>query len=79
MTNNEYEKACVEAALRPTDNGESEIACLDTMIQYYANKVDRLMEQRRELINRFNLNKGRAISDDFDGDYRNGDFYEGAE
>lgn len=58
MTNNEYEKACVEAALRPTDNGESEIACLDTMIQYYANKVDRLMEQRSELINRFNLNKG---------------------
>lgn len=74
MTNNEYEKACVEPA-----TGESEIAWIDTRIEYHLRQVDNLMERRRELISRFNMNKGRAISDDFDGDYRNGDFYEGAE
>lgn len=74
MTNNEYEKACVESA-----TGESEIAWIDTHIEHHLRQVDNLMERRRELISRFNMNKGRAISDDFDGDYRNGDFYERAE
>lgn len=74
MTNNEYEKLSVESA-----TGESEIAWIDAHIEHHLRQVDKLMERRRELINRFNLNKGRAISDDFDGDYRNGDFYEGAE
>lgn len=74
MTNNEYEKACVESA-----TGESEIAWIDTHIEHHLRQVDNLMGRRRELISRFNMNKGRAISDDFDGDYRNGDFYEGAE
>ena len=74
MTNNEYEKACVESA-----TGESEIAWIDTHIEHHLRQVDNLMERRRELISRFNMNKGRAISDDFDGGYRNGDFYEGAE
>ena len=74
MTNNDYEKACVESA-----TGESEIAWIDTHIEHHLRQVDNLMERRRELISRFNMNKGRAISDDFDGDYRNGDFYEGAE
>ncbi len=74
MTNNEYEKLSVESA-----TGESEIAWIDVHIEHHLRQVDNLMERRRELINRFNLNKGFAISDDFDGDYRNGDFYEGAE
>ena len=74
MTNNEYEKLSVESA-----TGESEIAWIDTHIEHHLRQVDNLMERRRELISRFNMNKGRAISDDFDGDYRNGDFYEGAE
>lgn len=74
MTNNEYEKMMVEAAL-----GKEQIRLLDIEIKRHAQLVDSLMERRRELINRFNLNKGCAISDDFDGDYRNGDFYEGAE
>ncbi|MFW2828232.1 hypothetical protein [Escherichia coli] len=74
MTNNEYEKACVESA-----TGESEIAWIYTHIEHHLRQVDNLMERRRELISRFNMNKGCAISDDFDGDYRNGDFYEGAE
>lgn len=55
MTNNEYEKACVESA-----TGESEIAWIDTHIEHHLRQVDNLMERRRELINRFNLNKGGA-------------------
>ncbi len=74
MTDREYEKMMVEAAL-----GKEQIRLLDIEIKHHAQLVDNLMERRRELINRFNLNKGRTISDDFDGDYRNGDFYEGAE
>lgn len=53
MTNNDYEKACVEAA-----TGESEIAWIDANIESHLRQVDKLMERRRELINRFNLNKG---------------------
>lgn len=62
MTNNEYEKMMVEAALRPTDNGktkESEMlrAC-DVYIDSLEKSLDIARERRRELINRFNLNKG---------------------
>ena len=53
MTNNEYEKACVESA-----TGESEIAWIDAHIEHHLRRVDKLMERRRELINRFNMNKG---------------------
>ncbi|QQV88097.1 hypothetical protein [Escherichia phage phiWAO78-1] len=55
MTNNEYEKLSVGAA-----TGESEIAWIDANIEHYLRQVDILMERRRELINRFNLNKGDA-------------------
>ena len=55
MTNNDYEKACVE-----TVTGESETAWIDTHIEHHLRQVDKLMERRRELINRFNLNKGDA-------------------
>lgn len=74
MTNNEYEKLSVESA-----TGESEIAWIDARIEHHLRQVDVLMERRRELINRFNLNKPAPTNDNFDGDYRNGDFYEGAE
>lgn len=53
MTNNEYEKACVKHA-----TGESEIAWIDARIEHHLRQVDKLMGRRRELINRFNLNKG---------------------
>ena len=43
MTNNEYEKACVESA-----TGESEIAWIDTHIEHHLRQVDNLMERRRE-------------------------------
>lgn len=79
MTDRDYEKMMVEAANGKTQNAKAEIGILDKRIEEQARYLDRLMERRRELINRFNLNKGCAISHDFDGDYRNGDFYEGAE
>lgn len=74
MTNNEYEKLSVEA-----ETGQAWLKGADEMIEHLEKQLAEWQEHRRELINRFNLNKGRAISDDFDGDYRNGDFYEGAE
>lgn len=55
MTDREYEKMMVEAAL-----GKEQIRLLDIEIKHHAQLVDTLMERRRELINRFNLNKGDA-------------------
>lgn len=78
MTDREYEKMMVEAVNNGVDIGHV-MHVLNTKIAVAEQMVESLYETRRELINRFNLNKGRAISDDFDGDYRNGDFYEGAE
>lgn len=78
MTDREYEKMMVEAVNGGVDIGHV-MRVLNTKIAVAEQMVESLYESRRELINRFNLNKGRAISDDFDGDYRNGDFYEGAE
>lgn len=78
MTNNEYEKMMVEAVNSGVDVSHV-MYVLNTKIAVAEQMVESLYETRRGLINRFNLNKGCAISDDFDGDYRNGDFYEGAE
>ena len=78
MTDREYEKMMVEAVNGGVDIGHV-MHVLNTKIAVAEQMVESLYETRRELINRFNLNNGRAISDDFDGDYRNGDFYEGAE
>ncbi|WPK33145.1 hypothetical protein [Escherichia phage AV104] len=78
MTDREYEKMMVEAV-----NGGIDIShvmhVLNTKIAVAEQMVESLYETRRELINRFNLNKPAPTNDDFDGDYRNGDFYEGAE
>lgn len=78
MTDRDYEKMMVEAVNSGVDISHV-MYVLNTKIAVAEQMVESLYETRRELINRFNLNKGRAISDDFDGDYRNGDFYEGAE
>lgn len=58
MTDREYEKMMVEAANGKTQNAKAEIGILDKRIEEQARYLDRLMERRRELINRFNLNKG---------------------
>ncbi len=78
MTDREYEKMMVEAVNSGVDIRHV-MHVLNTKIAVAEQMVESLYETRRELINRFNLNKGRTIPDDFDGDYRNGDFYEGAE
>ena len=78
MTDRDYEKMMVEAVNGGVDIGHV-MHVLNTKIAVAEQMVESLYETRREIINRFNLNKGRAVSDDFDGDYRNGDFYEGAE
>lgn len=78
MTDREYEKMMVEAV-----NGGAGIGhvmhVLNTKIAVAEQMVESLCETRRELISRFNLNKPAPTNDNFDGDYRNGDFYEGAE
>lgn len=58
MTDREYEKMMVDAANGKTQNAKAEIGILDKRIEEQARYLDRLMERRRELINRFNLNKG---------------------
>nr|UVX59553.1 MAG: hypothetical protein [Bacteriophage sp.] len=60
MTDREYEKMMVDAANGKTQNAKAEIGILDKRIEEQARYLDRLMERRRELINRFNLNKGDA-------------------
>lgn len=78
MTDREYEKMMVEAVNGGADIGHV-MYVLNTKIAVAEQMVESLYETRRELINRFNLNKPAPTNDNFDGDYRNGDFYEGAE
>ena len=78
MTDREYEKMMVEAVKGGVDISHV-MHVLNTKIAVAEQMVESLYETRRELINRFNLNKPAPTNDDFDGDYRNGDFYEGAE
>ncbi|MBC9813955.1 hypothetical protein H9Y05_15870 [Crocinitomicaceae bacterium CZZ-1] len=58
MTNNEYEKMMVEAA-----NGRFKIEAVDAQIEAHQAVPDYLNEHRRELINRYDLNK---CAHDFD-------------
>lgn len=53
MTDREYEKACVESA-----TGQAWIKGADEMIEHLEKQLAEWQEHRRELINRFNLNKG---------------------
>lgn len=53
MTDREYEKACVEAA-----TGQAWLKGADEMIEHLEKQLAEWQEYRRELINRFNLNKG---------------------
>ena len=53
MTNNEYEKACVESA-----TGIAWLKGADEMIEHLEKQLAEWQEYRRELISRFNLNKG---------------------
>ena len=53
MTDREYEKLFVEAA-----DGKFKVEAIDAQIKAHQSAIDYLNERRRELINRFNLNKG---------------------
>ncbi|WDS50994.1 hypothetical protein SeF1_072 [Salmonella phage SeF1] len=52
MTDREYEKMMVEAA-----NGRFKIEAVDAQIEVHQAALDYLNEYRRELINRYDLNK----------------------
>uniref|UniRef100_A0A9E8GBE0 Uncharacterized protein n=5 Tax=Viruses TaxID=10239 RepID=A0A9E8GBE0_9CAUD len=52
MTDREYEKMMVEAA-----NGRFKIEAVDAQIEAHQAALDYLNEYRRELINRYDLNK----------------------
>ncbi|WII71725.1 hypothetical protein QJS83_14765 [Bdellovibrio sp. 22V] len=69
MTNEEIQQAAARVHLADIDD---EIKALEKRL---ANR----QEARRELINRYNLNKCKPRDDSWDGDYRSGDFYEDAE
>ncbi|EGU3042533.1 hypothetical protein H7W84_004301 [Salmonella enterica] len=58
MTDREYEKMMVEAA-----NGRFKIEAVDAQIEAHQAALDYLNEYRRELINRYDLNK---CTHDFD-------------
>ena len=64
MTDREYEKMMVEAVDGGVDIGHV-MYVLNTKIAVAEQMVESLYETRRELINRFNLNKGdtNAIDD----------------
>lgn len=57
MTDREYEKMMVEAVNGGADIGHV-MYVLNTKISVAEQMVESLYETRRELINRFNLNKG---------------------
>lgn len=59
MTDREYEKMMVEAVNGGVDVGHV-MHVLNTKIAVAEQMVESLYETRRELINRFNLNKGGA-------------------
>ncbi|EJW5798241.1 hypothetical protein OCJ83_004455 [Salmonella enterica] len=58
MTNQEYEKACVTAAgAADFFEGEHKLQQCDKAITVLEEAITRLQEERREIINRYNLNK----------------------
>ena len=63
MTDREYEKMMVEAVNSGVDIGLV-MHVLNTKIAVAEQMVESLYETRRELINRFNLNKVSGIGDE---------------
>lgn len=73
MTNAEYEKASLQAVI-----GKRKLQAVDAKIAETERAMAVLHEQRREIVNQYDLNKNPVVDDSFDGDFRNIDFYEGA-
>lgn len=58
MTNPEYEAACITAAkVYDRFEGEHKLKQLDEIIAQAEATLARLQEQRREIVNQYNLNK----------------------
>ncbi|MEG2376840.1 MAG: hypothetical protein RSC43_00630 [Clostridia bacterium] len=59
MTNAEYEKLCVDSARKTTKEVAAEaVKNLDEKIKDAEKALQHLQEARRELVNRYDLNKG---------------------
>lgn len=58
MTNTEYEKSCVTAAQQAARfEGEHKLEQHDRAIAVLEDSLKRLQEERREIVNRYSLNK----------------------
>lgn len=58
MTNAEYEKLCVDSARKATEEVAAEaVKNLDEKIKDAEKALQQLQEARRELVNRYDLNK----------------------
>lgn len=60
MTNYDYEKASVEAALGPR-----KLAAVDAKITETEQALVYLLHQRREIVNQYDLNKKKVCEHDF--------------
>jgi len=60
MTNTEYERACINAVDSTQSEGERKLAFLDREIAILESTMVDLLHARREIINRYNLNKGHV-------------------
>lgn len=64
MTNSEYENACITAAAEPCHTyGLNKLASYDSKIAEVEKTLAGLQEGRREVINRYDLNKAVAVVD----------------
>lgn len=62
MTNAEYEKSCVTAAQQAARfEGEHKLEQCDKAIAVLEASLKRLQEERREIVNRYSLNKCEHI------------------
>lgn len=64
MTNAEYEKLCVDSARKTTKEVAAEaVKNLDEKIKDAEKALQHLQEARRELVNRYDLNKCHHVPD----------------
>ena len=79
MTNDEYEKLCVDSARKTTKEVAAEaVKNLDEKIKDVEKALQHLQEARRELVNRYDLNKPKCDHDFTVNDWRKTCLYCGA-
>lgn len=63
MTNTEYEAACITAAgCYDRFEGEHKLKQMDEIIKNLETSLANLHEQRREIVNQYNLNRGGFLA-----------------